>query len=207
MLKKPIRLSRKAWGNRAVKAREKLVADHAPRVRQIAEQVHRTLTHVDPEDLEQAGFIGLMEAADRHQPGKGSFEAFSFFRIRGAMIDAHKRSAYRDDTHASLEETVFKSNYGGSSEEFPLYVPIDNRPLADAMAARREQARLLNEAVNELEPDERLVFVATLQGIALLTTAQKCGHTVAWARAKLASARLQLGAKVHMWGLGLDKAA
>lgn len=203
---KPIRLSRKAWGKRAVKAREKLVADHTPRVKQIAEQVHRTLTHVDPEDLEQAGFIGLMEAADRHQPGKGSFEAFSFFRIRGAMIDAHKRSAYRDDTHASLEETMVIDGRG-DSYPLPRFTPIDNRPLADAMAARREQARLLNEAVNELEPDERLVFVATLQGIALLTTAQKCGHTVAWARAKLASARLQLGAKVHMWGLGLDKTA
>jgi RNA polymerase sigma factor (sigma-70 family) len=170
-------------------------------VERIALQVHRKMTHLDIEDLEQAGYIGLLEAWERYRPETGIFAAYAFFRVRGAMIDAHKRKAYREDTHGSLEETLTES------DDLCRCTAIDGALLPDAMAARSEQARLLNAAVNELDPDERTVFCAALGRISLINTAHNTGHTVAWTRAKLASARLQLGAKVHMWGLGLDTAA
>jgi RNA polymerase sigma factor for flagellar operon FliA len=40
------------------------------------------------EDFVSAGLLGLVEAADRFNPGRGvDFRTFAFFRIRGAIID------------------------------------------------------------------------------------------------------------------------
>jgi RNA polymerase sigma factor (sigma-70 family) len=209
---KPIELTRKEWSTRSARAkkkREKLVLDHAFVVIKIAKTVHRSMTHVDIQDLEQAGFVGLLEAADRYETTKGVFEHYAYFRVRGAMIDAHKRSAYRDETMTSLEQLNFVQNLTGgtSKRELPLIIPIDRAPLPEAAAATREQARLLDEAVAELDIDERRVFMAFVAGVSLIETAANLMRSVPWTRAKLASARSQLGARVSMWGMGLDKAA
>jgi RNA polymerase sigma factor (sigma-70 family) len=203
-MSKTIRVTRQLWDEYAERARrENLVLEHANLVEKIARQVHRTMTHVDLEDLQQSGFVGLLEAAARYQPSAGVFEHYAYFRVRGAMIDAHRRSAYRDDTLFlnSIDEIHHRLGY------VPAYVTTDNGPLPDEVAARREQAQLLADAVAELSPEERVVFCGALAGTPLAETAAACGRSVAWARAKLASARAQLGARVIMWGLGLDKIA
>lgn len=44
--------------------------------------------HIDREDLESYGVIGLLQALDRYQPEKGlRFETFALSRIRGAALD------------------------------------------------------------------------------------------------------------------------
>lgn len=44
--------------------------------------------HLEREDLEQVGVIGLLQALDRFRPGKGArFETYALSRIRGAMLD------------------------------------------------------------------------------------------------------------------------
>jgi RNA polymerase sigma factor (sigma-70 family) len=173
-------------------------------VTKIADQVHRHLTHVPIEDLRQSGFVGLVEAADRYKRSAGIFEHYAYFRVRGAMIDAHKRRAYRDETHSSIEE---KYDDGDPEHDRFKVVAIDRRPLPDATAARLEQGRLLTEAMTRLHPDERRVFVGALQGIPLTQTARECGRSVCWARAKMELARTKVGSRVLMWGLGTDRAA
>jgi RNA polymerase sigma factor (sigma-70 family) len=202
-------INKVAAENRAKKRREKLVLDHMHIVDRITDQVARKMTHLDPEDLRQAGFVGLLQAADRYKPKNGVFAHYCYFRIRGQMIDEHKRSAYRDDVLFlnSIDEMQSGGNLNPDRDNLPKVVVIDRGPRPEEAAAKREQARLLALALQDLEEDERAVFLASLQGIALIKTAQAMGRPVSWAREKLANARLQLGARVQMWGLGLDKAA
>lgn len=48
---------------------------------------------VDVENLEAAGMLGLVEAADRFNPARGvEFKAFAAIRVRGAIVDELRRS-------------------------------------------------------------------------------------------------------------------
>lgn len=70
--------------------RDRLVEEYVPFVRVIASRLRRTLgASVDVEDLVSYGFKGLIQAAERFDENHGvSFKTFSYYRIRGAMIDA-----------------------------------------------------------------------------------------------------------------------
>jgi RNA polymerase sigma factor for flagellar operon FliA len=70
---------------------ERLVSQHFSLVRKIAVRIHKGLPdHVDVvEDLVQAGFIGLVEAAQKYDPDKRvDFRIYANHRIRGAILDA-----------------------------------------------------------------------------------------------------------------------
>jgi len=58
------------------------------------------------EDLIQSGYVGLIQAASNphYDPAQGSFARFAYLRIRGAIIDANKRQAYREELHDSLDD-------------------------------------------------------------------------------------------------------
>jgi RNA polymerase sigma factor (sigma-70 family) len=176
---------------REARRREQLVLRHMPMVETIARRVWRTLTHVDRADLEQQGYIGLLEAAARYRPSAGEFSHFAYPRIRGAMIDAHKRRAYRDETHDSLDAIQESLGF------MPAHLDTSGGPLPDEIAARSERARLLAAAIDGLPADERRVILAALAGTPLAETAEECGRSVAWARAKLATAREQVAPMVQ----------
>lgn len=63
--------------------------DYIHVVKVIARHIKRTLpAQVDIEDLESAGYFGLLDAAKRYDPRrKTKFETFASARIRGAMLD------------------------------------------------------------------------------------------------------------------------
>ncbi|MGE0447866.1 MAG: sigma-70 family RNA polymerase sigma factor, partial [Vicinamibacterales bacterium] len=67
-----------------------------PFVEQLARRVAATMPNsIDIGDLVQDGVIGLMDAADRYDEGRGiKFETFAERRIRGAMIDALRKDAW-----------------------------------------------------------------------------------------------------------------
>ena len=67
-----------------------------PFVEQLARRVAATMPHsIDIGDLVQDGVIGLIDAADRYDEGRGiKFETFAERRIRGAMIDALRKDAW-----------------------------------------------------------------------------------------------------------------
>ncbi|MBI5561960.1 MAG: FliA/WhiG family RNA polymerase sigma factor [Deltaproteobacteria bacterium] len=69
--------------------REKLLNDHMHLVKIIAYQVAVNLPpHVDVNDLIGAGMIGLMEALERFDAGRGvQFNTYASIRVRGAIMD------------------------------------------------------------------------------------------------------------------------
>jgi RNA polymerase sigma factor FliA len=69
--------------------RKKLILDHLPLVKHVLSHVAAHLpTHVDREDLLQAGTLGLIDATDRFDPGRNvRFHTYAMMRIRGAMLD------------------------------------------------------------------------------------------------------------------------
>jgi RNA polymerase sigma factor FliA len=72
------------------------VVNGIPFVEQLARRVAATMPHsIDIGDLVQDGVIGLIDAANRFDEGRGiKFETFAERRVRGAMIDALRKDAW-----------------------------------------------------------------------------------------------------------------
>lgn len=72
-----------------------LVADHLGLVAAIARRTYRECQgRIDLEELVAIGNQGLVEAATRFRSdGGASFPTFAYHRVRGAMLDAVRRSA------------------------------------------------------------------------------------------------------------------
>ena len=77
--------------------RDRLIAEYHNFVESLVGRLIRAMTLPVKlrEDFIAAGYLGLVEAASRFDPGKGSdFRSFAFFRIRGAVIDHIRDSCY-----------------------------------------------------------------------------------------------------------------
>lgn len=88
-------------------SQDDLVVQHAPLVKRIAYHLASRLPpSVQPDDLIQAGMIGLLEAARNYNPGRGaSFETYAGIRIRGAMIDEIRRGNWAPrSVHRKMRE-------------------------------------------------------------------------------------------------------
>lgn len=69
--------------------REQYIKRFAPLVKRMANHLLAKLpASVEPDDIIQAGLIGLMDAVSRFEEGQGvQFETYATQRIRGAMLD------------------------------------------------------------------------------------------------------------------------
>jgi RNA polymerase sigma factor for flagellar operon FliA len=74
--------------------RDELILGHLGLVRHILGRLAAKLPHgIDLENLEAAGTLGLVEAANRFQPERGiHFKTFAYTRIRGAIYDEMRRN-------------------------------------------------------------------------------------------------------------------
>jgi len=74
--------------------REGLILEHLSLVRHIVGRMAAKFPNgIDLENLEAAGTLGLVEAANRFEPERGiSFKTFAFTRIRGAIYDELRRN-------------------------------------------------------------------------------------------------------------------
>lgn len=72
------------------------VLEHRSLVKKIALHIKRRLpSHIELEDLLQAGFIGLLEAKQHYKPDMGTtFDTFASIRIHGAMIDSLRKNSW-----------------------------------------------------------------------------------------------------------------
>ncbi len=70
-------------------ARERLILYYAPLVKYVAGRVAASLArNVDPEDLTSYGVVGLIDAIEKFEPGRGvKFETYAVPRIKGAILD------------------------------------------------------------------------------------------------------------------------
>lgn len=75
--------------SRAAALRNRLVLQYAPLVKYVAGRMRTRLPEsVDQDDLVSDGVLGLMDAIERFDPGRGlTFQTFAVPRIRGAIID------------------------------------------------------------------------------------------------------------------------
>lgn len=75
---------------------EQFVLEYKPLVKKIALHIKRRLpSHIDLEDLLQAGFVGLLEARKHYKYDQGAtFETFASSRIRGSIIDSLRRNSW-----------------------------------------------------------------------------------------------------------------
>jgi RNA polymerase sigma factor for flagellar operon FliA len=74
--------------------RDELILAHLPLVRHVAGKLAAQLPPgIDLENLESAGVLGLVEAANSYDPGRGSqFKTHAYTRIRGAILDELRRN-------------------------------------------------------------------------------------------------------------------
>jgi RNA polymerase sigma factor for flagellar operon FliA len=75
-------------------ARDRLVLQYSPLVKYVAGRVRSGLpSSVDQADLVSDGVIGLMDAIDKFDPGRGlQFQTYAVSRIRGAIVDGLRAS-------------------------------------------------------------------------------------------------------------------
>jgi RNA polymerase sigma factor for flagellar operon FliA len=98
--------------------RERLLTEHLPDVRYIAQRIHDRLPgHVPLEDLVHAGIIGLIEAVDRFDPSKHTqLATYAKFRIRGAILDSLRAADWSPRSLRKRARAVAEANRALSSE-------------------------------------------------------------------------------------------
>jgi len=78
-----------AYKNPKIRERNKVVLDHLPQIKFIAQRIAAKLPpEVQLDDLINAGVIGLLDAYEKFDESKGvSFKTYASVRIRGAILD------------------------------------------------------------------------------------------------------------------------
>jgi RNA polymerase sigma factor for flagellar operon FliA len=120
------------------------------RVGVLARALGPRLTHIAVDELQSAGYEGLVEAALRYDPSSGiPFGAFAHYRIRGAMIDAARRAspAIRRQSRAlrMLQTTQALLEQAQRGEARPD--ALDPRSLKERVAAAAEVVAQTTTAV------------------------------------------------------------
>ncbi len=105
-----------------------LVLKYMPLANKLAYDKKRVLPrHVDVEELQSAAYLGLVEAANRFDEGRGiAFSTFAYPRISGAIVDHLRQQSWgkRSDPKAV----------------YSLDIPIsdDNMAMKDTLVAKEE---------------------------------------------------------------------
>jgi len=111
------------------------VEDYAYLVKRIAHHIiARMPSSVQVDDLIQSGMIGLLEAAQKYDSGKGaSFETYAGIRIRGAMVDEMRRgdwaprSVHRNNRKINEAIAAVEAHSGRDAQdsEVASYLGVD----------------------------------------------------------------------------------
>jgi RNA polymerase sigma factor for flagellar operon FliA len=122
-----------------------LVQQYLPLVTAILGRLAMTLPdHVDHDDLQSAGLVGLLQALRNYDPGSGnSFETYARVRIRGAMLDELRRM---DWVPRTIHEKARKIQQTMGELEQKLGRSPTEAQVAKAMGlSATEYAKLLDE--------------------------------------------------------------
>lgn len=163
------------------------IAEQIPIVKRIARtEARKFAAHLDVRDLVQQGMVGLMEAAQRYRPGRGGgFAQFAYFRIRGAIIDANKRRAYREELNDSLDRHVGQPTAGESSRQTLGDMIADESPLAIDELEHRQTERRMMAALGELPAADRELLQAWMEGKPIREQCRISGMSANYTRARI----------------------
>lgn len=122
-------------------SRSLLIERYLPLARGLSRRVRTTETPVtDSDDMASAAFLGLIDAVDRFEPGRGvPFEAYARLRIRGAMIDELRRTSERSRSATPEEQPRMMSLDGILDDGRTDMLPVGDGGLDDGF--EREDLR------------------------------------------------------------------
>ena len=132
---------------RSTEERNRLILDHAPLVRYIAGRLAlRIPAHVDRADIESAGIVGLIDAADKFDESRGvRFRAYAEIRIRGAILDELRA---RDWLPRSVREKGSRLQEAYADVERRLGRSATDEEVAEAMGVDMEEFHTIVNDVN-----------------------------------------------------------
>jgi RNA polymerase sigma factor (sigma-70 family) len=197
--------ARKLDEARRRRERGSLIVEHMPIVRRIAASLRHLFPTISFPDLVSCGNVGLCDAAGRYDPSRGTFAAYAYARIRGAIIDAHKRKAFREEQHDSLDAPRGDDNASGGSgyehgtpanQQRTHHLAINQSPLPDALTVERERLNRTKAALDFLPEDERAVMAGLLAGAKPADIAAAHGRSLSWVRVRLARGRKALSSRL-----------
>ena len=123
--------------------RDELIVHHLEFVRHILAKLVASLPDgVDTENLESAGILGLVEAAQQYDPSRAAaFRTFSYPRIRGAIIDELRRNCPLPQRMLQMIAKVRKATEALESpvtpEDIARLTSLSARQVEDCLAAIR----------------------------------------------------------------------
>ena len=141
------------WGRHRAgehSAREQLIEAYGPLAMRIAQGMHvPTGVLAGRDDLESAAHVGLIQAIDRYDPGRGvPFEPYAALRIRGAILDelrlvddvSRGERARLDHEGTSGRQTVSLDRLLAGGHSWEADAGLDDRYEAEDLRGRVEGA-------------------------------------------------------------------
>ncbi len=203
----------------AVARRDRLILAHLGLVRGVVRKLRARLpAAADVENLEAAGVLGLVEAARKFEPERGTrFDTYAYLRVRGAVLDELRRSHPLPQHVFERLARIRKAREALSSAERLAALRLMRmaslecgkgalaRRLADPReegpgrrAEEAEQRRLLAEALAALsERERRAVTLHYLNGLRLREVGEALGLSESRVSRLLGGARLRLAERLH----------
>jgi RNA polymerase sigma factor FliA len=175
---------------------DEVINKHLPFVRAVAGKVHRSLPPgIDLESLINSGVVGLLEALERYDPGRGvEFEVYARYRIHGEVmeclrsLDSVSRAGrvWGRRIEAARVRLVGKFFREPNAEEMAkeLEIPLEtyyrvDRELNDALPLRLEGLSIDSEAEeNRLEENAHSSFGDPLALVEAKDLVEKLGAAV-----------------------------
>ncbi len=143
---------------------------------------------VDLEDLAQAGYIGLIEAARTYDENKGAFSTWAMLYIRNemrAVLGLRQKRPPIDQGALSLDAEI--------GEDITLSDTIEATDNTEQATDQAELVRVVRQTVAALPaPQNELVRRHDLQGQNLSAAGRACGMTAAAASSAYVKARENL---------------
>jgi RNA polymerase sigma factor for flagellar operon FliA len=201
-----------SFGNELPKAagREETIRGLLHLVRQIAGRlVARLPSSIDKDDLISAGMVGLIDAVDRYDAGRGcSLKTYSSLRIRGAMVDELRsqdwvpRTVHRDEK--IYEEAAQRLSQRLGREPLPEEIRLElGMTLSDfERLSTRAQTRAMF-SLNESLPDEEGITIDRIDLMPCPATRTPFEETVGEEDRLLLRKELERRPKTQRWVLYL----
>ena len=171
--------------------REEFMLRYLPLVRRIALGLRPVAPEAEVDELISVGTIGLIEAIDRYDPGRGvPLASFAYPRIKGAIIDEGRRQALA--RLGSNLVSLHQAPVGDAGVEPDLeLVDASADPTSPAPLVHVELSELLN-AVRRLPPRERGIIALHVKGFTVAEIAGLEGCSPSRASQLLIQAHLRL---------------
>lgn len=169
-------------------SQQRLVLDHLDLVRRIARKFHQRCSAVrDLEDIEGDGFVGLIDAARRFDPGRRvKFNTYASQRIRGAMMDglrdsdevsrSQRRAGNQTRIISHCEMRPIEKDSGESID--PLSRLLSREPDPSGRSMICDQVRILLRPLPR--PQRMLVTLHILHGLSLRQCGRVLGYSESW---------------------------